>query len=253
MKLAFVWIAIAAVIASVLYFSRAEAKVETLGAHPAIIVELFTSEGCSSCPPADRLLLDLQKQSAPDARIIVLSEHVDYWDSLGWKDPFSSRQFSDRQSLYAKLQMKDEVYTPQMFVDGHLGFTGSDAAQAAADIRSAAKDKKTDIKIEQIDSGVSSTKLRVSTEDSKPSDLMLAITEDGLETKVSRGENSGRVLAHTGVVRSLKKIATTDGSKSFYEETVGFDPSWRRGKLRAVAFLQRPSGLIIGAASLELR
>jgi hypothetical protein len=252
MRLLLVWAATAVCLGIVLYFSRAEAKVETLGLHPPIIVELFTSEGCSSCPPADRLLLELQKQSKPDAQIIVLSEHVDYWDSLGWKDPFSSRQFSDRQSLYAHQQFTDDVYTPQMFVDGHKGFTGSDVSKVVEELKAAAKEHKTEVRIVELDSGVSSTKLRISVGAGKGADLMLAITEDGLETKVARGENRGRFLAHTGVVRLLKKLGTSDGKESSFEEIIGFDPAWRREKLRAVAFLQRPSGLIIGVGSLDL-
>jgi hypothetical protein len=233
------------------YFA-AEPKVDT-AAHAPIVVELFTSEGCSSCPPADRLLADLQKQSRPDAELIVLSEHVDYWDSQGWKDPFSARQFSDRQAQYAQNQMSDEVYTPQMFVDGHKGFAGSDSGFAVSEIRHAAKATKTDVRVELLDSAAGSMRFGITTGSAKEADLMLAITEDGLESKVVRGENRGRFLAHTGVVRLLKKVGSSASKESSVEVTVNLNPAWKRERLRAVAFLQRPSGLIIGAGAVNLR
>jgi hypothetical protein len=197
--------------------------------------------------------MELQKQSRPDAEIIVLSQHVDYWDDLGWKDPFSARQFSDRQAQYAQWHLSSEVYTPQMFVDGHKGFTGSDSEEAVDEIRNAAKAAKTKITIEQLDSGGGSTRLRITSAAGKEADLLLAITEDGLETKVARGENSGRFLAHTGVVRSLKKVGSSGQKESSLETVVSLDPAWKRDKLRAVAFLQRPSGLIVGAGAVSLR
>jgi len=232
---------------------RAEAKVDTTTAHPPIVVELFTSEGCSSCPPADRVLAELQKQSRPDAEIIVLSEHVDYWDFQGWKDPFSARQFSDRQAQYAQQQLSSEVYTPQMFVDGHKGFTGSDSAQAVEQIRNAGTAPKTEVRIEQLDSAAGSTRFRITLAGGKEADLLLAITEDGLETKVTRGENTGRFLAHTGVVRSLNKVGASGERENVVETVVHLNPGWKREQLRAVAFLQRPSGLIVGAAAVTLR
>lgn len=231
----------------------AKVKVDAAGPHAPVVVELFTSEGCSSCPPADRLLIELQKQSRADAEIIVLSEHVDYWDQLGWKDPFSARQFSDRQSEYARLQMSDEVYTPQMVVDGHLGFTGSDVHRAAKEILNSAKDQKVGVKIEELDSAAGSTRLRISAEDTKSSELLLAVTEDGLQTQVKRGENGGHILAHTGVVRWMKAVGKFDKKASAMETTVAIDPAWKRENLRIVAILQRPSGLVIGAASQRLR
>jgi hypothetical protein len=243
---------VAVVLAAARYFVTAEAKVDAAN-HPPIVVELFTSEGCSSCPPADRVLIDLQNQSRPDAEIIVLSEHVDYWDSLGWKDAFSARQFSDRQAQYAQQQLSDEVYTPQMFVDGHRGFTGSDSDKAIDEIRRSAKAEKTEVRIEQLDSAAGSTRFRVTTAPGKEADLILAITEDGLETKVARGENSGRYLAHTGVVRLLKKVGASGAKEASVESVVSLDPVWKRDRLRAVAFLQRPSGLIVGAAEVTLR
>jgi hypothetical protein len=245
---------VAITLAAARYFvsTATEPKVDA-AVHAPIVVELFTSEGCSSCPPADRVLFDLQKQSKPDAEIIVLSEHVDYWDFQGWKDPFSSKQFSDRQAQYAQKQLSDEVYTPQMFVDGHKGFTGSDSGQAVDEIRNAAKTTKTEVRIEQLDSATGSARFRITTGTGKDADLLLAITEDGLESKVARGENSGRFLAHTGVVRSLKKVGRSADKESSIETVVSLDPAWKREKLRAVAFLQRPSGLIVGAAAVTLR
>lgn len=247
----FLGITAAALFAARAYLT-AEPKVE-VAAHGPIVVELFTSEGCSSCPPADHLLADLQKQSRPDAELIVLSEHVDYWDFQGWKDPFSAKQFSDRQAQYAQNQISDEVYTPQMFVDGHKGFTGSDSGQAVDEIRNAAKATKIQVHIEQLDSAAGSTRFRIITGAGKEADLILAITEDGLESKVARGENSGRFLSHTGVVRSLKKIGSSAGKEVSVETVVSLDPAWKRDKLRAVAFLQRSSGLIIGAGAVNLR
>src|SRR5712692_9959316 len=121
------------------------------GTRVPVLLELFTSEGCSSCPPADRLLEVLdQKQPVPGAELIVLSEHVDYWDQLGWRDPFSSPQYTARQQEYASKLRRDGVYTPQLVVDGRFGFVGSDGHEAASAIHKAMREPKIAIAISNI-------------------------------------------------------------------------------------------------------
>ena len=113
-----------------------------------VIVELFTSEGCSSCPPADQLLAKLESQQpVAGVHIIVLSEHVDYWDRLGWRDPFSSAQFTNRQQDYARLFHDDGPYTPEMVVDGTTGFVGNQSADALRAITQAARTDKSSVRI----------------------------------------------------------------------------------------------------------
>src|SRR5260370_27672595 len=113
-----------------------------------VLLELFTSEGCSSCPPADRLLEILdEKQPVAGADLIVLSEHVDYWDRLGWKDPFFSSQFTARQQDYTNRYNLDGLYTPQLVVDGRYGFVGSDGREASTPVQKAIRAPKNPIPI----------------------------------------------------------------------------------------------------------
>jgi len=238
----------------------------TSAARRAVLVELFTSEGCSSCPPADDLLIKLEKsQPVDDAEIIALSEHVDYWNRLGWTDPFSSSEFSERQSLYARVFRNDSIYTPQMVVDGHLEFVGSNSSKAHNAISKAAKNPKANIQIAQTQSKEASNKtaiqLNIHIQDlpaitsGDRAEILLAITEGGLQSSVSRGENAGRKIIHTAVVRKLDHIGTVDASKIAFDKlaTAEIESGWSRDQLRVVVFVQeRESRRVIGAAAIPV-
>jgi len=174
-----------------------------------VVIELFTSQGCSSCPPADKLLATLSK-NYPEA--IVLSEHVDYWNWLGWKDPFSAALFSERQRRYARALKQSEVYTPEMIVDGVTGFVGRDERAATAAISKRAQISKLRIKlIAMPDAQKKFLNVRLENKDlklSKDEYLIVFLTQDNLSVKVGAGENSGRLLNHTGVARAAKPFDT---------------------------------------------
>src|SRR5215207_512687 len=233
-------------------------------ARKAVVVELFTSEGCSSCPPADALLSRLDAtQPVEGAEVIPLALHVDYWNHLGWADPFSSRQFSERQGEYAAAFGQDGVYTPQMVVDGVKEFNGGNSSLAREAIGKAAREPKGEVLLARAPSP-SEGSVRISAQINnfpKPTggesvNVLLAVTESNLATDVARGENSGRKLAHVGVVRSLKTLGgLPEGpGTSFKAETeVTVEKGWRRENLRAVVFAQeRGTRRVLAAGSLKL-
>lgn len=220
--------------------------------HPAL-VELFTSEGCSSCPPADRLLADLVQQSPVDGvSVIALSEHVDYWDGLGWRDPFSSTQFTERQNRYAARFGPDKTYTPQMIVNGVSEFVGSDRRAAVDALKKASTRTSTDVRLSWT-STTTTRELAVSVSGAASSEVWLAVTEDGLTSDVRRGENAGRKLPHTGVTRMLKKSGGTSAAGTFSDTvTLSIGRGWSEPALRAVVFVQAVrQGAISGAQSLR--
>ncbi len=223
-----------------------------------VLVELFTSEGCSSCPPADALLMRLdQEAKVAGAEVIVLSEHVDYWNHIGWTDPFSSAQFSERQRTYAGA-LDSEVYTPHMVVDGQEDFVGSDERRARAAITRASRRPKAKVEIRNAGrsaDGKFRVALRVSELPANAKgDLVLAITERNLSVAVPRGENSGRRLSHTSVVRRLERVATLDGNREFTTEIeVALASAWKVKDLRGVAFVQEGrSQRVLGAGQIQL-
>ncbi len=208
-----------------------------------VLVELFTSEGCSSCPPADKNLIYFnEKQPVADAEVITLSMHVDYWNRLGWTDPFSSAKYSERQGMYSDTFGLGQVYTPQMVVDGARQFVGSNAGEATNAIVAASKSRKAKVEL-----AITENKLRVNISDiPEPSltNVFVAIAEDNLSTVVARGENGGRILSHDSVVRELRVIGTiAEKAKSFETETMlEIQPAWKKQNLKIVVFAQSEKG-----------
>jgi hypothetical protein len=240
---------------------KAVAFSETNGASDGapVVLELFTSEGCSSCPPADALISELGSSTKS---VIPLAYHVDYWNHLGWADPFSSHQWSERQSDYARAMNLDGEYTPQMVIGGGWQCGGSDAGsieRAVAAARSepalgrtriqtslgAAGSRKLQVKVNaQLLSAVGTGRLVV----------MLAIYENGLVSKIGAGENGGREITYDYTVRKLLPAFELDATQpgSFVQEmTIDLDPSWSLDHLGVAAFIQDPTSLRIEGASAD--
>lgn len=246
--------------------ASASASSESRVGQPAtpVVVELFTSEGCSDCPPADRLLYRLeQMQPVPGVKIIPLEQHVDYWDNEGWRDPFSSSQFTLRQRNYVYTFNLPTAYTPQMVVDGTAEFVGSDAHRALAAIVEAARTPKGNLQIEQLANAGSDPRtvsLRVSLaafsgwNAKHGADVVFAITEDDLPSNVIAGENAGAHMDHRAVVRELRVLGRVDSDGVFSAAPeLNLAANWRRENLHVVAFVQdRGNRRILGAAEIPL-
>ncbi len=230
-----------------------------------VVIELFTSEGCSSCPPADALLQQLEQlQPVAGAEIIALEEHVDYWNHDGWIDPFSSPDWTQRQQDYAAL-FKNDPYTPELVVDGRSQFVGSNARKAEFEIGKAAHGPKTEIAIKPGDAEAKgSQRFTVSVgklsqnASGDVAEVWLAVTEDGLHSSVSLGENAGHVLHHVATLRSLRKIGVADAngtSVSFTgDPVVKFNSHWDLANLHVTVFVQEKKGReILGAASTKIK
>jgi hypothetical protein len=210
-----------------------------------VVVELFTSEGCSSCPPADAVLMKLSQQGG--SNVVLLGEHVDYWNYIGWTDRFSSSQFSQRQSEYGKA-LHSSTYTPQMVIDGKVQFVGNDVGEVERRIAEAAKDPKpVPVKLRWEGNG----RLHVSVQLPVRGIVLLAVTEDGLNTSVNAGENGGQTLHHAAVVRQLREVV--------HSGTGGFDgvlevkarPDWNQEKLKVAVVVQEEGTLrVLGAAEV---
>ena len=223
-----------------------------------VVLELFTSEGCSSCPPADAFLKQLDDAGhVNEVEVIAIEEHVDYWDNLGWRDPFSSHDWTARQEDYARSLGHDGIYTPQLVVHGRRDLVGSSSREARQDIVEASKIPSASLRFSAVDVSAKSAEFSISIENAPPearsARLQIAVTERGLASNVLRGENEGRNLSHAPVLRSLTNVRIPKGNSSARTEvqaTVQLDPSWKRGNLRFVAFLQDPDNLhILGAAA----
>ena len=219
-----------------------------------VLVELFTSEGCSSCPPADRVLSQLEtEQPNKDAEIITLALHVDYWDNIGWKDEFSSALYSQRQNVYGQKLKLNQVYTPQMIVDGQTQFVGSNMSEANKAISQNAKNAKALVELNNSDNTL---KIKISDVPlHENASIFLAIAEDNLSNNIKGGENSGRKLDHTSVVRELKSVGMIKAEENGFDNSIAVElqPQWKRENLKFVVFIQENmSRKILGVNRISL-
>jgi hypothetical protein len=223
-----------------------------------VLVELFTSEGCSSCPPADKLLASLQRdQPVANAQIIALEEHVDYWDRTGWRDRFSSALLTERQSLYAPRLKFEDSYTPQMVVDGQAQFLGSDPSKALASITRAAQTPKISLELSQ----PASDGKRVTCSVSAPAgstlphgDLYAALVDLTASTEVKAGENGGKHLDHVSVVRSFQRVGKIqDLGKGPISFKLNIPSDGPAASMNLVVFAQLPDqGPVRGVAAATI-
>jgi len=225
-----------------------------------VLIELFTSEGCSDCPPADALLEKLDRsQPVRNAQLVVLSEHVDYWNDIGWKDPYSSHEFSVRQGDYAHRFRLDSAYTPQMVVDGDAQFVGSDERRAIQAIEGAAKGEKVPVGLSSVHLEGNTLVARAETgvlsssTSWKSADVLLALADDNDQSNVRRGENAGRILTHVAVVQTLTQVGTIDPGGAFSKDVkVGTENANPRN-LRVVAIVQEiATGRVLGLGTARL-
>lgn len=218
---------------------------------PPVVVELFTSEGCSSCPPADNVLAMLERSG-----VIVLGEHVDYWDSLGWRDRFSSPLFSSRQQDYGNAMRTGNIFTPQAVINGERDALGSDGRAIQAAISEAARRPRAQVDLKMTSEQTISIAVGKLPTGSHKAEVLLAVTETGLESNVSAGENSGHKLKHAAVVRTLSRLAELDPhtpGEYAAEARLNLKPEWVRTNLKLVLLVQdKDNRHIVGAASLSL-
>jgi len=230
-----------------------------------VLVELFTSEGCSSCPPADTILQKLvEKQPIPGADVIAIEEHVDYWNHDGWIDPFSSPEWTQRQMVYTPQTNDTGPYTPEMVVDGKTSFAAADPPKVVSSIESAAANRKTEVLISPEEPAEKNSRefsvtvgKLLSPNPGDTAEIWLAITEDGLHSSVNAGENAGHALTHMATLRTMHKIGVSDPNaapNSFTGRTrVKFDSHWNAANLRVIVFVQEKKGrAILGVASAKL-
>jgi hypothetical protein len=246
--------AFVAILSGVFAFAPSTSAAQTTQANRTpVLVELFTSEGCSTCPAADALLAKLDHgQPIDGAEIIVLGEHVDYWDNLGWHDRFSSHQYTERQNQYCERLRVEGPYTPQMIVDGTDQFVGNDAALAVRAIQHAAQNSKIKLTLSQpvVDGRKVSASVSISASTVQTKgDLYAALVDPTDSTEVRGGENGGRRLQHVGVVRSLQRVGSL---KDLGTKPVSFSLTApgdaKPDGMRVVVFAQQSGqGPVVGA------
>lgn len=225
-----------------------------------VVIELFTSEGCSSCPPADIILQRLDDfQPIAGAQLIVLSEHVTYWDHDGWKDPNSAQIFTDRQSAYETQLGEKESFTPQFVVDGTHEVLINHIEQME-DILNKAKDEPgipvriSEVKLDPADPTVLRCRIETDSNEIHNANVYVAVALSHVESQVLKGENGGRHLVHVGVVQELTKIGKIAKGKSFAQDIqLKLKPGTDPKNVRVAAFVQESGpGKLLGAAQTKL-
>jgi hypothetical protein len=239
-----------------LFMASPSTVVGDQGTISPVLIELFTSEGCSSCPPADAFLGQLDaSQPLPGAQLIVLSEHVDYWNHEGWLDPFSSASLTERQRGYVRALRLREAYTPQFIVDGAAEMRLSERQKITQVLKDAATSPKIPVAIAalEVQSGTPTLVTgRVTAEgvEGQKGDVYLGLALDHFESTVLRGENRGRQLSHVAVLLDLVKLGPLPVGAKFSQDfhvplKAGIDP----GNVRIIAFVQEAGqGKVVGAA-----
>ncbi|MFQ5351075.1 MAG: DUF1223 domain-containing protein [Thermoanaerobaculia bacterium] len=239
----------------------APALAEAESSRPAVVVELFTSQGCSSCPAADRVLSRLGTETrTDDLTLVPLAFHVDYWNRIGWVDPFSSPRWSARQQRYAGVFGLRSVYTPQIVLDGRTELVGSHESRLRAEIQTAGHRRpvgRLDIVGARLDGAGSELIVDLAAELDEPQAAPglvanLALFESGLVTRVESGENARRTLENDYVVRLLRPAIVFEAGQTGGHERlrIALDPHWEVDNLGVAAFLQDPRTLVIHTAAV---
>ena len=240
---------------------RAAVDLPTHTPHVPVVVELFTSEGCSTCPHADALLARLDReQPIPNADILILGEHVDYWDGLGWKDRFSSSELTERQRDYQTFFHTEDIYTPQTVVQGSAQFNGTDAAKIVRALTAAAATSPLPLHLNSVQVHGSAVTFSLQDAPETPGyvNVYAALVDPADNTRVLAGENSGRTLAHAGVVRVLARVGSSYRTKALGERPFAVQvhlpqPPMGFAGMRLVVFVQtKHIGPILGAAACTL-
>ncbi|MGO9452409.1 MAG: DUF1223 domain-containing protein [Candidatus Binataceae bacterium] len=252
-------VAIIAMVAIVVRWGSPAMSEAAAAAGRPVVLELFTSQGCSSCPPADALLSSIGASGSPG--VIPLAFHVDYWNHWGWRDPFSSRDWSLRQSDYSRAMGLDGEYTPQAVINGSYQCVGSDRgdiARAIASARSRPATARLEVGKVRYEESAHTLTVKIKAELTHAADhpvpVMVALYENGLVTKIGAGENSGRQIVYDYTVRQLSEafeVGPAAGKPVARDIKLNLDPAWNTKELGIAVFVQDPASLHIGDAVAE--
>jgi hypothetical protein len=216
------------------------------------VVELFTSEGCSSCPPADALIAKIQKEYTNQS-VYILAYHVDYWDRLGWRDVFSHAAYSARQYAYGKYLKLPQVYTPQIVVNGKIEFVGSEEITLRNAIKTALQQTPpARVTFTNIKADADKVTVRYQAESNgNNSVLLLALVEKRAVSQIKAGENKGRNLSHVQIIRKLQTVILSNGSNG--AENIALPKDFNQQNWEVIGLLQNTNtGEIIGAVKSAL-